>query len=751
MSSQPKSFTIYEINLEEHEAHKMSQQPSQIPPTTDSQIEEAIKSAIQDSSFNTSELPAYIRPTPVETVTVTHPKQDEPHGFDESYGFVPPAESDLVYSASQPEEYAIVQQTIDEFQKDRKEQKRRQRRVTRRSKSSKKNSMQQKCRMNEPPGTKDDTVDTFDHDKYNCPIAEITFHGNPNRQDEWRDDDGDNIYTGSDDENSESEISVLNRVMRTSKGKDISEDTSTEEDTSESEVSEEEIAADNDPANMTYNYDDSFIDDSPLEGYPGHETETVTEQRSTTEPNNTAMSEESTEDEYEEEKEEKEEKENTESITKQVKPPKKKQEEVSVKKRNKKSAKPKRKAVTVTNPNQTIEYYFNRIRERGNINQRPTRVVVNGTTAEAIASASIEAINPTKAYLTDTEFSAHNNLFKIGRNYPMKIKDKTYQSVFFLFNTLSCYTVNTSAKEQIIRQFNLNIEHDMVNAYCLDKQFTANFSLEAYFDQLLLFAKNYSNSPMDFKIYRRNTNDKDMINGTLIYDNFHIKINGTTLRRTDTFKHLRIVGQQRMIEPDYFGPFVMDIIYTDTNCYIVTDLYDELYEGRNYLIYKCLPKLRTAGAPAIEISDPVIPIKDNKRKVIGQRMEIIIKDDLVMAQQFVLTGVPQLDEYKYYLKRRHQRVHKRKVGHKLKDIKEDEGSTIIGMKQFIFEVQIPVMPTQTGSTFTVINETGTPEYIRLMTEILRNYVPHADSSDTLPNIDFTEVNTQEIDESRKLQ
>ena len=119
--------------------------------------------------------------------------------------------------------------------------------------------MQQKCGMNELPGTKDDTVDTFDHDKYNYPIVDITYRMSPNRQDEWRDDDGDNIYTGSDDENSESEISVLNRVMRTSKGKDISEDTSTDEDTSESEVSEEEIAADNDPANMTYNYDDSFI------------------------------------------------------------------------------------------------------------------------------------------------------------------------------------------------------------------------------------------------------------------------------------------------------------------------------------------------------------------------------------------------------------------------------------------------------------------------------------------------------------
>ena len=739
MSSQPKGITIYEINPEDHEVHQMSQQPKQIPSATGSQIEEAIKNAIQDSSFTASELPAYTKPAPVETVTVTHPEQNEP------YGFVPPAELDLTYTASQPEEYAIIQQTIDKCQRDRRKQKRRQRRVTRRSKRSKKNPMQQKCRMNEPPGTKDDTVDTFDHDKYNYPTIEITFRGKPIRQDEWRDDDGDNIYTGSDDENSESEISALNRVMRTSRGKDISEDTSTEEDTSESEISEEEIAADNDPANMTYNYDDSFIDDSPLEDYPGHETETVTEQRSTTEPTNTAMSEESTEDD-EEEKDDKEEKEST---TKQVKPPKKKEEKVRAKK--KESAKPKRPAVTVTNTKQTIEYYFNRIREQNKNKQRPTRVVVNGTTAEAIASASIKAINPTRAYLTDTDFSAHDNLFKIGRNFPMSVNGKVYQSVFILFNTLSCYIVNASAKEQIIRQFKLNIGHDQVNAYCLDKKFTQNFSLEAYFNQLLLFAKNYSKTPMEFKIYRRNTDQRGIISGVMVYDNFRIKINGTNLRVTDRFKHLRIVGQQRMIEPEYVGPFVMDVIYTDENCYIVTDLYDKLYEGRNYLIYKGLPNLRTAGNPAVEISDPVVSTKSGKRTVIGEKMEIIIQDDLVMTQQFVLTGVPQLDKYKYYLRRLHQRVHKKKSGHKLIDVPRDCGDTLIGMKQFIFEVQIPVTPAQTGSTFTVINETGTREYEQLMTEILRNYVPRTDPSNTLPIIDFAEVNTQEIDESRKLQ
>lgn len=741
MSSQPKGIIIYEINPEDHEIHQMSQQPKQIPSATDSQIEEAIKSAIQDSSFTASELPAYIKPTPAETVTVTHPEQNEP------YGFVPAAELDLTYTASQPEEYAIIQQTIDQCQKDRKEQKRRQRRVTRRSKRSKKNSMQQKCRMSKPPGIKDDTVDTFDHAKYDYPTVEITFRGKPIRQDEWRDDDGDNIYTGSDEENSESEISILNHVMRTSKGKDISEDTSTEEDTSESEISEEEIAADNDPANMTYNYDDSFIDDSPLEDYPGHETETVTEQRSTTEPNNTVMSEESTEDEDEEE--EKEENEKTERIIKKVKTSKKKQEKVYAKK--KESAKPKRPAVTVTNTRQTIEYYFNQMREQSRNNQRPTRVIVNGTTAEAITSVNTIAINPTKAYLTDTDFSTHDNLFKIGRNFPMSINGRVYQSVFILFNTLSCYVVNTSAKEQIIRQFNLNIEHDKVNAYCLDTTLTENFSLEAYFKQLILFAKNYFKSPMEFKIYRRNTDDKDIASKAIVYDNFHIKIKDTTLRITDRFKHLRIIGQQRMIDPEYIGPFVMDVIYTNENCYIVTDLYDNLYEGRNYLIYKGLPKLRKAGTPAVEINDPVVLAKNGKRTVIGEKMEIIITDDLVMTQQFILTGVPQLDQYKYYLRRRYQRVHKKKSGHKMIEVPQSYGGTIIGMKQLIFEVQIPVTPAQTGSTFTVINETGTREYEQLMTEILSNYVPRTDPSSTLPNIDFAEVNTQEINESRKLQ
>lgn len=736
MSSQPKGITIYEIDPEGHEIHQMSQQPKQIPSATQSQIEEAIQSAIRDSSFTASELPAYMKPTPVETITVTHPEQNEP------YGFVPPAELDLTYTASQPEEYAIIQQTIDECQKDRKEQKRRQRRVTQRSKRSKKNSMQQKCRMNEPPGTKDDTVDTFDHDKYNYPTVEITFHGKPIRQDDWRDDDGDNIYTGSEDENSESEISALNRVMRTSRGKDISEDTSTEEDTSESEISEEEIAADNDPANMTYNYDDSFIDDSPLEDYPGHETETVTEQRSTTEPTNTAMSEESTEDE-EEEKEEKE------SITEQVKSPKKKQEKVRAKK--KEIAKPKRPAVTVTNTKQTIEYYFNRMREQNKNKQRPTRVVVNGTTAEAIASTSIKAINPNKAYLTDTDFSVHDGLFRIGRNFPMSINGKVYQSVFILFNTISCYALNISAKEQIIRQFRLNIEHDQVNAYCMDKKFTQNFSLEAYFNQLLLFAKNYSKTPMEFKIYRRNTDDREIVSGITSYDNFRIKINGTNLRITDKFKHLRIVGQQRMIEPEYVGPFVMDVIYTNANCYIVTDLYDKLYEGRGFLVYQDFPNLRVIGKPAIEINDPVVYMKNGKKKLSNGKMEIIIQDDLVMTQQFTLTGVPQLEEYKYYVKRKYQEIHKKKSGHTMIDVPRDVGMSRIAMKQFIFEVQIPVTPAQTGSTFTVINETGTREYEQLMTEILRNYVPRTDPSNTLPIIDFAEVNTQEIDESRKLQ
>ena len=132
-------------------------------------------------------------------------------------------------------------------------------------------------------------------------------------------------------------------------------------------------------------------------------------------------------------------------------------------------------------------------------------------------------------------------------------------------------------------------------------------------------------------------------------------------------------------------------------------------------------------------------------------MEIIITDDLVMTQQFILTGVPQLDQYKYYLRRRYQRVHKKKSGHKMIEVPQSYGGTIIGMKQLIFEVQIPVTPAQTGSTFTVINETGTREYEQLMTEILSNYVPRTDPSSTLPNIDFAEVNTQEINESRKLQ
>ena len=84
----------------------------------------------------------------------------------------------------------------------------------------------------------------------------------------------------------------------------------------------------------------------------------------------------------------------------------------------------------------------------------------------------------------------------------------------------------------------------------MDKRFTQNFSLEAYFNQLLLFAKNYSKTPMEFKIYRRNTDDREIMSGITSYDNFRIKINGTNLRITDKFKHLRIVGQQRMIEPE---------------------------------------------------------------------------------------------------------------------------------------------------------------------------------------------------------
>ena len=144
-------------------------------------------------------------------------------------------------------------------------------------------------------------------------------------------------------------------------------------------------------------------------------------------------------------------------------------------------------------------------------------------------------------------------------------------------------------------------------------------------------------------------------------------------------------------------------------------------------------------------------ISNTQISAINLNTEIIIQDDLVMTQQFILTGVPKLDKYAYYLRRRYQRVHKKKSGHKMIDVPQGCGDTIIGMKQFIFEVQIPVTPAQTGSTFTVINETGTREYEQLMTEILRNYVPRTDPSNTLPIIDFAEVNTQEIDESRKLQ
>ena len=328
--------------------------------------------------------------------------------------FIPPTNTDLIYSASQPNEFAIVQETINQCQKERKQQKKQKKskkKVKRRSKKDKQ-TMQTKANMKEPPGTKDDTISKFNHEKYSSDGLEIMFYNTKKEKDDWLPGDGDNIVSDESEENSEYENQKFDEMMDNARPQIESdtEDSSSDNDTSDSEYEDD---------SSINEYDmNSFIDDEGVEPPLLHKNQIPMEIESSEEKTEVdsktsgiveqkRASDTVTEKLDEEVKETEIKRHNTDKIIGRAE-----------------STKPRKSFVSTP----SIMTFFEKLKKSGVLKpQQATRVIVNATPEQKDLYIKPETIEQYR--LTEQEFNRHNNVYRILQNQYITMNKVNYQAL----------------------------------------------------------------------------------------------------------------------------------------------------------------------------------------------------------------------------------------------------------------------------------------------------------------------------------